>query len=58
MKDQHSKITEEARARMREKPRWQQRKEALLDAIERKHRRDPEDVPDADDASLRRESLL
>lgn len=55
-----SKITEQARARMREKPRWMQRKEALLEAIEDKHREVPErdDVPDADDASIRREFLL
>lgn len=54
-----SKITEQARQRMAHKPRWQQRKEALLDAIEDKYREVPErdEIPDADDASLRRNLL-
>jgi hypothetical protein len=59
--DRLGKITEEARDRMRTIPRWKQRRDALLECIEEKHRPkpvypDPDD--DADDASTKRRSLL
>lgn len=53
------KITPEARERMRHIPRWQQRRDALLECIEEKHRPQPvRETEDADDSSLRRSVLL
>jgi hypothetical protein len=49
--------------RGRDLPRWKLRKEALLETLEEKRRPNPipsrhDDLPDADDSSLRRNLLL
>lgn len=48
------KVTPQAKQRMKAKPAWQQRKEALLEAIEQKHKPVEYPVPDADDESMKK----